>query len=250
MANVLVLSGLDPTGSAGISADILAINNTGSHALPIISVITVQNTQQVGLVKAIDSTLIIKQLYSLCVDVEFEVIKIGLIVEKNIAAIEYICQKKQNKIILDPIINSSTNNKLGSVEVIKKVLPKAYLITPNLEELLFLTGEKSEQQAIKQLKNKWVLVTKTDNSDKVITHNLYNNKQLVKSFIYKKLANNYHGSGCVLSATIASFLAQNISTIKSCQLALDYTYQTLLNAKKIGKMQLSPQHNSKYGLHT
>ena len=71
-------------------------------------------------------------------------------------------------------------------------------------------------------------------------HRLYHNANLISKFTYKKLSGQYHGSGCTLSSAIAALLANNVPVEDACKKALDYTYQSLLSAKKVGKMQYHP----------
>lgn len=237
---ILVLAGLDPQGSAGISADILAINNAGSFALPIITNLTAQNTNQVFAINPIASDIIIKQFDAINHDSEINCIKIGLITQGNLRAIEYIFNHTKNiKIILDPIIKSSTNDDLGNIKLIKKLLKNVFLLTPNSKELELLTGETDQQKAVEKLQIPWTLITQTDTSTKIIIHKLFKNNTLIKEFEYKKLTGNYHGSGCVLSASIAGKI-NDLTVEMACKYGLKYTYQSLLNPLKIGKMQFTP----------
>lgn len=122
----------------------------------------------------------------------------------------------------------------------QQLLPLTKVITPNLSELQVLSGEQDEQKAIKKLFCNWILLTKTDSSDDVIEHCLYHHATLIQSFVYQKLPGNYHGSGCTLSSAISALIASGLGIEIACKRALDYTYQTLLNAKSIGKMQFHP----------
>lgn len=240
---VLVFSGLDPCGGAGISADIETIAQFGLTPLPIISALTVQNTCSVAQINAIDAELIAKQFYHLQADIVIDTIKIGLLA--SIAQIRIIAKLIKNKtVILDPIIQSSAKDTLLNTQEIaalkKYLLPLVHILTPNAEELFILSAGANEQQRVASLPCKWVLVTTTDISDSSIEHRLYQYGELVKHYCYNKLPEKYHGSGCTLASSIAALIAQGLTTDAACQQALDYTYQTLLNAKRIGKMQLHP----------
>jgi hydroxymethylpyrimidine/phosphomethylpyrimidine kinase len=243
---VLILSGLDPCGGAGISADIETINCIGLTPLPIVTTLTVQNTQSVEEIQGVDATLITKQFHHLQADIDFNVVKIGLLhSELQIKTIAELVQDKT--IVLDPIVQSSTQDALlqtQAIEALKKyLLPLVKIITPNAAELHTLSGERDEQKAIKKLPCEWVLLTTTDISDVEIEHRLYHHSVLVKSYTYKKLSGDYHGSGCTLCSAISSFIAKGLSVEASCQQGLDYTYQTLLSAKSVGKMQQHPNRN-------
>ncbi len=245
--SILVLSGLDPCGGAGISADIEAINCIGLNALPIVTAITVQNTCSVTQVEPVDSDLIAKQFHHLQADIDFNVVKIGLTCSSE--QIKRIANLVQGKIIvLDPIIKAGTQDVLlqkTAIDTLKKdLLPWVKILTPNVAELHVLSGEKDEQKAIEKLPCEWVLVTTTDVSDAIVEHRLYHQKKLIKNYTYDKLSGIYHGSGCTLASSIAALITQQMPMQDVCQRALDYTYQTLLNAKQIGKMQKHPNRKN------
>ncbi|HIC41148.1 MAG TPA: hydroxymethylpyrimidine/phosphomethylpyrimidine kinase [Piscirickettsiaceae bacterium] len=244
--SVVVLSGLDPCGGAGISADIETINQFKVTALPIVTTLTVQNTESVKAIQAVDTQLIVEQFNHLKADVEFSVVKIGLLSSQSqVEAIALLLKACDNPVVvLDPIVSSSTNQQLldaESLEILKeKLLPLVTILTPNLSELQVLSSNKDEQQAIESLPCEWVLLTTTDSSEGEIEHRLYHDAQCVQSFTYPKLPGSYHGSGCTLTSAISALLASGVDVDIACQRALDYTYQTLLNAKSIGKMQYHP----------
>ena len=243
---VLLFSGLDPSGAAGVSADIETINQFGITPLPIITTLTVQNTQNVTFLEATNNSLIQAQFKSIKEDIDFKVVKIGLLGSssqiKTIAKL--LINRSDLYIVLDPIIVSSSDNELSTDSMIEAMrndlIPLCSLLTPNLSELSSLAPGLNEQSAVASLKCPWVLVTTSDSSEVEIEHRLYHHSNLVSKFTYKKLPGNYHGSGCTLSSAISALIATDVSVEDSCRRALDYTYQTLLNAKKLGKMQYHP----------
>ena len=243
---VLLFSGLDPSGAAGVSADIETINQFGITPLPIITTLTVQNTQNVTFLEATNNSLIQAQFKSIKEDIDFKVVKIGLLGSSSqIKAIaKLLINRTDLSIVLDPIIVSSSDNELSTdsmIEAMKNdLIPLCSLLTPNLSELSSLAPGLNEQSAVASLKCPWVLVTTSDSSEVEIEHRLYHHSNLVSKFTYKKLPGNYHGSGCTLSSAISALIATDVSVEDSCRRALDYTYQTLLNAKKLGKMQYHP----------
>ena len=243
---VLLFSGLDPSGAAGVSADIETINQFGITPLPIITTLTVQNTQNVTFLEATNNSLIQAQFKSIKEDIDFKVVKIGLLGSSSqIKAIsKLLINRTDLSIVLDPIIVSSSDNELSTDSMIEAMrndlIPLCSLLTPNLSELSSLAPGLNEQSAVASLKCPWVLVTTSDSSEVEIEHRLYHHSNLVSKFTYKKLPGNYHGSGCTLSSAISALIATDVSVEDSCRRALDYTYQTLLNAKKLGKMQYHP----------
>ncbi|MDG2353731.1 MAG: hydroxymethylpyrimidine/phosphomethylpyrimidine kinase [Gammaproteobacteria bacterium] len=244
--SVLVLSGLDPCGGAGISADIETINQFGVTPLPIVTTLTVQNTQSVKSAQAVDEKLIAEQFNHLKEDVDFSVVKIGLLSSnaqiQTIASLLKTCETAA--VVLDPIVSSSTGQQLLEDQALKTLkqdlLPIVTVLTPNVAELKALSSMVDEQKAIESLPCEWVLLTTTDTSKDEIEHRLYHHGQCVERFTYVKLLGQYHGSGCTLSSAIGALLASGVDVDIACKRALDYTYQSLLNAKSIGKMQYHP----------
>ena len=243
---VLVLSGLDPCGGAGISADIETINQFGVTPLPIVTTLTVQNTQSVKSTQTVGEKIIVEQFNHLKEDIDFSVVKIGLLSTKSqIQTIASLLSTGEAlTIVLDPVVSSSSNQKLLDDQAIKNLkqdlLPMVSVLTPNVAELKALSSIDDEQKAVESLPCEWILLTTTDTSKDEIEHRLYHHGRCAERFSYVKLPGDYHGSGCTLSSAISALLASGVDVNIACKRALDYTYQSLLNAKSIGKMQYHP----------
>ena len=243
---VLLFSGLDPSGAAGVAADIETINQFGVTPLPIITTLTAQNTQQVLSLEATKNSLLELQFKLINEDIEFNTVKIGLL--GSLTQVKIISKLLRDKsgvnIVLDPVISASTDDVLSTNEMIdvmkKELIPLCLILTPNLAELNALAPGLDEKSAVSSLECPWVLVTTSDSSEIEIEHRLYHNSNLIRKFTYKKLAGQYHGSGCTLSSAIAALVALDVPVEDACEKALDYTYQSLLSAKKVGKMQYHP----------
>ena len=244
--SVLLFSGLDPSGAAGVSADIETINQFGVTPLPIITTLTAQNTQRVLSLEPTKSSLLELQFKLIDEDISFNTVKIGLLGSPyQVKVISKLLRDRRGvNIILDPIISSSTEHVLSSNEMIdaikKELIPLCLILTPNLAELNALAPGLNEESAISSLNCPWVLLTTSDSSEIQVEHRLYHDSNLIRKFTYKKLAGQYHGSGCTLSSAIAALVALDVPVEDACEKALDYTYQSLLSAKKVGKMQYHP----------
>ena len=244
--SVLLFSGLDPSGAAGVSADIETINQFGVTPLPIITTLTAQNTQRVLSLEPTKSSLLELQFKLIDEDISFNTVKIGLLGSPyQVKVISKLLRDRRGvNIILDPIISSSTEHVLSSNEMIdaikKELIPLCLILTPNLAELNALAPGLNEESAISSLNCPWVLLTTSDSSEIQVEHRLYHDSNLIRKFTYKKLAGQYHGSGCTLSSAIAALVALDVGVEDACEKALDYTYQSLLSAKKVGKMQYHP----------
>jgi len=244
--SVLLFSGLDPSGAAGVSADIETINQFGVTPLPIITSLTAQNTQRVLSLEPTKSSLLELQFKLIDEDISFNTVKIGLLGSPyQVKVISKLLRDRRGvNIVLDPIISSSTEHVLSSNEMIdaikKELIPLCLILTPNLAELNALAPGLNEESAISSLNCPWVLLTTSDSSEIQVEHRLYHDSNLIRKFTYKKLAGQYHGSGCTLSSAIAALVALDVPVEDACEKALDYTYQSLLSAKKVGKMQYHP----------
>lgn len=247
---VLVLSGLDPCAGAGVSADIETINQFGVSALPLITALTVQNTQSVEAINEVDSEILLAQFEHLHADVDISTVKVGMLCsKKQLELVEHLLTQIDNPfVVLDPIMHSSTQqalfDKLAIDQLKNHVLPLVDVLTPNESELEKLAPNLSEEEAVKILPCRYVLVTKTDTSDTQITHCLYVDGQAREHFSYVKLPGQYHGSGCTLASAISALVALGVDVTNACHRALDYTYQTLLSAKSVGKMQFNPNRET------
>lgn len=247
---VLVLSGLDPTGGAGLAADIETISYFDATPLPIATTLTSQNTQSVKRKVAVDNAFIAEQFTHLLADIEIAAVKIGLLADAaQIEVLATLLADLKVPIVLDPIIKSSADNQFLDQDAIssltKNLLPLTTFLTPNLAELHTLSDEQNEQKAVEMLPCEWLLVTTATSSKSEVTHHLYHHGKLQKRLTYQKLPHLYHGSGCTLSAAICALLAHGKNPTKAATIALDYTHQSLKTAKKLGKMQHHPHRIKK-----
>lgn len=250
---VLCFSGLDPTGGAGIQADIESIGQHGCHAAPIITANTIQDTRNVKNFEPVNAELILEQARTILKDMPIKAIKIGMIGAGATAEAIYTILRQYPSIpvIYDPVLFAGGGSSLAKKNLIDAVntliIPNTYILTPNIPEALFLTGQKlSPESAAQQLNNigaQHVLITGTHAKSPDVIHKLYQQTQCIKTYKYKRLNYEYHGSGCTLAASIAALVAQDIEPINTCQNALDYTYKSLKNAQALGNGQLIPNRH-------
>jgi len=222
---ILCLSGFDPTGGAGILADIKTIEATGMYGMGIITANTIQ-TEELFLSSGwVAHDYIIKQLTTLLNAYRFNTVKIGITESLGLLLriINIIKDKNPDiKIIWDPVLKSSTGHDFHSQineESLHAILSKIYLITPNIPEYKILFNDKKYDETGKK---SFALLLKGGHSksDK-ITDKLYiNNKEIL--FNGNKSKSAKHGSGCVLSSAIASFVSQGYSLIEACEKSKDY----------------------------
>ena len=251
---VLCFSGLDATGGAGIQADIEAIAAQGSHAAPVVTALTVQDTCNVKSFETVNADIIIQQARAVLEDMPVKAIKIGMLGDASIAQAIHSVIKDYSDIpvIYDPVLTAGGGGELSSdslLEAIKTLLlPLCYLLTPNLHELHRLAREadNDEAAAMELLSTgvEYVLVTGSHASSKDIHHHLYGNHRCLNSYNATRLEHEYHGSGCTLASAIAGLVAQGIlkkhEIHQAIHRAQDYTFRSLQHAQQLGMGQLIP----------
>lgn len=250
---VLCFSGLDPTGGAGIQADIEAIGWHGCHATSIVTANTVQNTHNVLCFKPVDASLILHQARTLFKDMRISAVKIGMIGSASVAEAIYTLLREYPHIpvIFDPVLYAGGGSSLAKNNLIDAIntliVPLSHILTPNIPEALSMTNTKSSPElaaaTLNRLGAKHVLLTGTHSNNPDVVHKLFSNEKCQHTFKYRRLKKEYHGSGCTLAASIAALIAQKLETLNACQNALDYTYKTLKNAQALGKGQLIPNRH-------
>jgi len=247
---VLVFAGLDPTGGAGIQADIEAIGAMGGHALPVATAITAQDTRDVKSCTPVNAMSIIEQARVVLEDIEVDAFKVGLTGSvEAIGAIHTIMKDYEDiPVVIDPVCASGAGTPLTDDEqmdaMVSLLLPLATVITPNTIEARLLTPEADSLNAAAQellsYGPEFVLLTGTHDASPSIVHRLYSNRRLVQSFSCERLAGSYHGSGCTLSSAIAALLGHGLETLAAVGAALDYTLETLKHASPMGGGQQIP----------
>jgi len=248
-SKILIIAGSDSSGGAGIQADIKTITALGSYAMTAVTAITVQNTTGVKSVIAINPKEIEKQILFTCKDIKPDAIKIGMLhSSKVILSVSKALNKiKTKKIILDPVMVAKGGFKLINEKAIqtlkKKLLRKAYLITPNIPEAEVLTktrikNSKEMVQAaniLLKLGVKNVLIKGGHTKSNTIK-DVFVSKNNLTIFKNKKIkTKNTHGTGCTLSSAIATFFACGKNLNKSCELGIKYVNHSIRSNPNYGK---------------
>lgn len=247
---VLCFSGADPTGGAGIQADIEAIASNGAHCAPVVTAITAQDTSNVFEFAPIPSDLVMSQARAVLEDMPVNAIKIGMIgTAQNAEAIHSILRDYPKlPVVYDPVFSSESNGQLSQPDLIPAVrsliLPLTTVLTPNIYEVYKLSPGADTPQAaalgLLETDCDYILLTGTHGKTTNVVHSLFADHREMKTFSYDRLPHKYHGCGCTLAASLSAMLAQNMPVINAVHQALDYTYKTLLKAHQLGMGQRHP----------
>ena len=247
---VMTLAGNDPSGGAGIQADIEAIASMGCHAVPVITSITVQDTSNVKEVVPLSPGLIAAQARAVLEDIPVKAIKIGLLGSVEIAETIHtlLIDYSSIPVILDPVLAAGGGAKLAGRELIEVLntllLPMTTVLTPNSMEARELAPEADNldacAMALLAQGCECVLITGTHEQSSEVINRLYGNNRRLESFTWARLPGSYHGSGCTLASAIAGLIAQGQAPQAATYKAQEYTWKTLQAGYRIGMGQYIP----------
>ncbi len=245
---VLVIAGHDPSGGAGIQADIEAISNAGCHAATVITSLTAQNTQQVNEIIPQNPASFRKQISLVLEDMEISACKIGMIGNTElIGIIQNQLLKINVPIVLDPVLGSTSGQSFTDDNICKAILsslvPMTTILTPNSDEARILSKSSDLNTAAKKLLTlgvKSVLITGADEKTDIVTNSFYNRKDAPVEYHWQRLSGSFHGSGCTLSSRIAALLALGYELKTAIEKAQAYTWNTLNHGLKLGRGQAQP----------
>ena len=248
---VMCFAGHDPSGGAGIQADIESIDANHAHACTVVTALTVQNTHDVEQLIPIELNTFQKTAKNLLGDVSVNAFKTGLLANAEIAhAISAIVRQRPSiPLVVDPVLASGAGSKLSNDELVQtlcdELLPVTTIATPNLPEAQTLSGEKHPDSCAEKILAtgcQHVLLTGTHADTDAVINTLYSHNEKIE-FEVERLSGEFHGSGCTLAASLAANLANQQDINAAVSNALDYTWQSLKQAQAIGGGQLLPNRH-------
>jgi hydroxymethylpyrimidine/phosphomethylpyrimidine kinase len=238
---VLSFAGTDPTGGAGIQADLLTLSSMGCHALTVVTAITVQDTAGVEDIMPIEADWVTDQARVLLEDMPVAAFKIGMVgsVENCAAIAEVVSDYPDVPLILDPVFASGRGDEMATDEMIEAMrellIPQTTIITPNSLEARRLADDGSDEERsledcakrILEMGCEYVLITGTHENTPQVVNTLYGQQGVIRSDSWQRLPGSYHGSGCTLAAASAATLANGLDVPEAVREAQEYTWQTL-----------------------
>ncbi|MCI1931609.1 MAG: bifunctional hydroxymethylpyrimidine kinase/phosphomethylpyrimidine kinase [Clostridia bacterium] len=249
MKKTLTIAGSDTCGGAGIQADLKTFAAHGTYGMSVITAVTVQNTMGVFGCQDIEPEIIAGQIDAIFTDIDkVDAVKIGMV--SKIETINVIADKlefyKPQNIVIDPVMVSKSGFDLMKPEskdtLIKRLIPLATVLTPNLPEAEVITGMKIDnidamREAAKKISDmgaKNVFVKGGHLTDDA-TDVLCDGKKTVL-FSGKRInTKNTHGTGCTISSAIASNLANGMNVEEAVRAAKEYTTIAIKHSFAIGK---------------
>lgn len=243
---VLSIAGSDPSGGAGIQADLKSASAFGVFAATAITAVTVQNTRGVWSVHPLPPQVVSSQIQAVLDDLSVHAIKIGMVYNKaTVLSIVTALQKYSGPIIYDPVLISTSGHKLMSPDVLQTIsqelIPRCTLITPNLHEAQLLSNSsinsvKDMEWVAKSLSEQYktaFLIKGGHLNGMEMCDVLYYNHQFYHYASPKINSQNLHGTGCTLSSAIASTLSLKNPLEEAIRLAKDYVSQAIAEASDL-----------------
>lgn len=236
---VMSIAGVDPSGGAGIFADIKTFQALGVYGTGIVTALTAQNPQKMYSLKAIETSYVEDQIDAILDTYNVEYIKTGMLYSTDI--IKSVSKKIREynlKAVVDPVMVATSGGELAkndlSQNLLKYLLPKAILTTPNVSEAekltnIKITNEEEAKKACEKLGKTCNNIITGGHLNGINTINIDGSTSIFKQKLLK--TDNLHGSGCNFSAAIVSYLSQKNDLKTSILKASDYTYESIKNGK-------------------
>ena len=222
--NILSIAGTDPTGGAGIQADLKTFSALGAYGMSVITAVVAQNTQGVRSFVSLEPEFVSAQIDAVFEDVRVDAVKIGMVATAAIAntIADRLKHHNAHNVVLDPVMVAKSGDRLLQTDAIaairESLAPLATVITPNLPEAAVLLGEdvtwslagmRGSAVELLRLGSQWVLLKggHLEGMDESI--DILAGRGSSSQFEARRVVTrNDHGTGCTLSAAIASLLPQ------------------------------------------
>jgi hydroxymethylpyrimidine/phosphomethylpyrimidine kinase len=253
---VLAFAATDPSGGAGLQADIVTLSSMGCHALSVVTAVSVQDTVGVEDLLPLDAEWVADQARCVLEDMPVSVFKIGLLGSVEIIAViaEIVSDYPEVPLVFDPVLASGRGDDLATDEIVaamrELLIPQTTVLTPNSLEARRLAQDDADEnefpgldecaRRLLALGSEYVLITGTHENTPEVVNTLYSERGKVRADSWQRLSGSYHGSGCTLAAAIAATLANGLDVAEAVRDAQEYTWQTLNAAYRPGMGQHMP----------
>lgn len=246
MKTALTIAGSDPTGGAGLQADIRVFRAFGVHGLSVPSALTAQSTEGVDYIWPVEAPLFRRQLEVLLEDIRPDALKTGMLyttgaVEETARAVS---ARSLPNLVVDPVAISSTGVSLieeGALDALReRLFPLSRVITPNIYEAALLTGINTEAadmelaaRRLREMGPEAVIVT--GGHLEGVAVDLYFDGAEVHRLEGEKAEGDYHGTGCAFSAAIAALLALGHTPLEAARGAKEFIQEAIRKAHAPGR---------------
>lgn len=245
---VLTIAGTDPSGGAGIQADLKTFAALGCYGMSVVTALVAQNTCGVRAIHSVPPEFVREQLLAVLEDIRPDAIKIGMVHSVGLVNViaDILVAYPDIPVVFDPVMIATSGHRLIEQDtvaaIVEKLFPLSEVITPNMDEASFLTGipvkgidDMQEAAAmIMQMNPKALLLKGGHLQSEKLTSMLVNTAGLIQEYHSDKIdTKNMHGSGCTLSSAIASYLAIGDSLRGAVAKAQVYVHGAIFNAADV-----------------
>lgn len=243
----LTIAGSDPSGGAGIQADLKTFSALKVYGMTVITALTAQNTIGVSSVTAVASAAVAAQLDAVITDIRPMAVKTGMLFSKDIVETvsAKIRQHSLSNLVVDPVMTASTGSRLlqsdATDAMCRLLLPLALIVTPNLDEASVLSG--IQVRSLSDMEGAAILIQKTGPKHVLIKGGhlegdavdvFFDGKEMVHLTGARIATEDWHGTGCVLSAAIAGYLARGESLVDAVRLSKGFVTEAIRNGLRLG----------------
>ena len=247
-AIVLCCSGHDPSGGAGIHADIESCAANGARAVTLITALTVQDSRNVRRVQAVAPLILADAADTLIADITPQAVKVGLVGDpQQLPVLKALLTRLMLPLVLDPILRAGGGAQLLSRPLAALLKEELFglvtVLTPNAAEARQLTGcERLPDAADRLLKLgvEHVLITGGDEPEAEAVDWHFQQGAEPRRHAWPRLPQSFHGAGCTLASAIAAQLARGEPVARAIELAQAYTHRALRQAQAVGGGRLLP----------
>lgn len=242
MKTALTIAGSDPTGGAGLQADLRVFHALGVHGLSIPAALTAQSTSEVQDIWPVERGFFERQLTTLLSDIRPDALKTGMLYSVHVVehAAQAMRKHELKNLVIDPVSVSSTGASLveeGMLDALKaELFPLARLITPNVYEASIFTGmkvespEEMEAASVELMKLGPGAVVVTGGHLENLTLDVYYDGGSFQRLETRKIGGDYHGTGCVFSAAITAYLAHGHTPLEAVRRAKNVIQEAVRGA--------------------
>jgi hydroxymethylpyrimidine/phosphomethylpyrimidine kinase len=253
---VLAFAASDPTGGAGLQADVMTIAAMGCHPLSVVTALTAQDTSGVERVQALEAEWVADQARTVLADIRVDAFKVGVLGSaENARVVARILEAHRGiPVVIDPVLASARGDALASGDLpavlCAELAPLATLLTPNSQEARRLASASALDDCAARLQAmgcKYVLITGTHEEGAEVVNVLYGPSGVRQEDRWPRLPGSYHGSGCTLASSVAAALAHKAPVSEAVRRAQQFTWNALAAGFRPGAGQFIPQRSCRQG---
>ena len=250
--HALSIAGVDPSGGAGVLADVKAMSALGAYGCAVIAALTAQNTQGVTGISPVPPAFVAQQIDTLFADVRIDAVKIGMLGQQPVivTVAERLARWTPVHVVLDPVMVAKSGDLLLEREAVgamrEALLPQTTLLTPNLPEAGVLLDErpvetlKEMRRVAERLRNRmahsghrWVMLKGGHLPGEAAIDLLHDGDRMIELAAPRLETRNTHGTGCTLSAALAALLPQCEDVPEAARRAKAYLTEAIRHADRL-----------------